>query len=295
MNDVPTYFRLLLTFGLFFLVLGLAGAAPISKYEEKYTAGLKEEASQNWSAAIQFYLEAIEQDPTKSFPRKRIDAIFQDLVQKGEPIGTLRILLPPDLEKDMDRRGIFELDEIKTEKPLSALWSYLVFGLIGMVLIGLGFFLFKRVRRQEDAEALEAFYATTKKTRIVPTSTGEQARPKNINRDSESKVVLTEKTREEMETMMTSVSSLTQEMKKPDFDAMSQEEEDELKESDIVKALASTLISEVSTKEKDGHKLSKMSLDASLVFDEHDVDFFEKEFSATSEDIENARHKKTSD
>lgn len=285
--------RLVIFLSLFCLSAWKTEAVTSSKYEKLFTSGLKEEAGRNWSAAIEYYLQAIKEDPTKPFPKKRIDSIFQDRVKNGEPIGTLRSLLPPDLEQDMDRRGIFELDGIKEEKPISWLWNVLIFGLIAIVLFGAGRFVYKRVRRQEESEALEAFYASTKKTRIIPTNTGEQARPKNIDADGDKKSVVTEKTREEMDTMISSVSSLTQEMQRPDFAAMSQEEEEELKESDIVKALASTLISEVSIKEKEGHKLSKLSLDASLVFDEHDVDFFEKEFSATSEDIQNARHKST--
>ncbi len=99
--------------------------------------------------------------------------------------------------------------------------------------------------------------------------------------------VVTEKTREEMFEMISAVKSLTKEMPRPNLDEvdMSDEEIKRLNESGVVEGLADTLMSKVQTDEIEGKRFSKMTLDASLFFDESDVDFFEKEFGATSEEL----------
>jgi len=95
---------------------------------------------------------------------------------------------------------------------------------------------------------------------------------------------MTEKSREEIKDIMSSVSSLTQQLKRPESiePEPSEEEIVELKESNIVQALAETLITEVKVDETDQGRFSKMTLDASLFFGESDVDFFEKEFGDQS-------------
>jgi len=91
---------------------------------------------------------------------------------------------------------------------------------------------------------------------------------------------LTDKTRDEMFEMISQVKSLTQELARPDFSKLDPDDEElkKLQESELVKGLADTIISEVQTEGPDNHKFSKMMLDASLFFDESDQDFFEKEF-----------------
>lgn len=111
--------------------------------------------------------------------------------------------------------------------------------------------------------------------------TGETPRPA-VTSVKTKEVVVTERTREEMFEMLSGVKSLTQEMSRPNFDDidLTDSEIAQLKDNEIVKSLAETLLSDVQTEEVKGQKFSKMSLDASLFFDETDVGFFEKEFGA---------------
>jgi len=109
-------------------------------------------------------------------------------------------------------------------------------------------------------------------------TTVEAKRPTTTHKKVEAKV--TEKTREEMFEMISQVKSLTQEISRPDFSQLDPNDEElkKLQESELVKNLADTMISEVHTEGPDNKKFSKMMLDASLFFDESDQAFFEKEF-----------------
>lgn len=105
--------------------------------------------------------------------------------------------------------------------------------------------------------------------------------------------VVTEKTRSDIDQMITGIRSLAQEM---DVNHLKDLDDDDpeiqkLRESDIVVKLAETLVSDVKTEVDEVGKYSKMSLDASLFFDEEDVDFFEKEFEWDPEDEESITDK----
>lgn len=274
-------------------ILGsLTSSLSASKYEELFQKGFEQETAKNWSAAVQWYLEAIKQDPLQPFPRNRLERIFHDRLKAGESIETLRALLPPELENEFEQKGFFRLGGPKRE-PISILYDVLIWGSLIAVVLGIAWYIFRRFRRETEKEEEEAFYASVKKTRIVPSDTGSQKRPDiPLKAKAKKDAVVTEKTRDEIEGLFDNVSSLTQEMKRPDFaEEVSEEKMEELQESEVVKALAQTLLSDVKVEEKEGHKYSKLSMDASLLFDESDVSFFEKEFEATPEEISAAKKK----
>jgi len=231
----------------------------------------------------------MEADPSQPFPKRQIERILRQRLERGEPIEALRALLPLELDRELSQRAVFDLGR-QEEQDLSFLWQIGGWFLIFLGVAGVGLLIWRKLQQREaevqEEELLESI--RSEKKRIVRTHTGETARPEFTTKKS---TVVLEKTREEIEGLMSGVSSLTQEMKRPDFQHMSDEDLAKLQESDIVESLSRTLLSEVEIKEKDGLRHSKLSVDASLVFDEHDVDFFEKEFEATKEDIEAAKRK----
>jgi hypothetical protein len=161
----------------------------------------------------------------------------------------------------------------------AALW-------IGLISILLGLFQWNRKRLEQPRSPTESTNTFERKSKSgVKKTTGEVAKkmgeskpPPTTHKKIEA--VVTEKTREEMFEMISQVKSLTQEISRPKLEDvdMSDEEIRKLNESGVVKGLIETLMSDVQTDEVQGQKFSKMTLDASLFFDESDVDFFEKEF-----------------
>lgn len=96
--------------------------------------------------------------------------------------------------------------------------------------------------------------------------------------------VVTEKTRESIQNLITGVKSISREEAEQLSEDLSEQDLEQLRESQIIHKLASTLVSEVKVEEAKEGKYSKVSLDASLFFDEEDVNFFEKEFEWDPED-----------
>lgn len=147
------------------------------------------------------------------------------------------------------------------------------------------FFQWSRQRRENPRPATEAFETLSKsgsekKSGEPSKRTGEVKPPPTVHKKVDA--VLTEKTREEMFEMISQVKSLTQEIQRPRLEEidLSDEEVKKLNDSGVVRGLIETLMTEVQVEESNGEKFSKMTLDASLFFDESDVDFFEKEFGA---------------
>ncbi len=126
---------------------------------------------------------------------------------------------------------------------------------------------------------------SVRETSEKPIMTGSVPVPSGLGKPKSS--AMTEKSRDEIQEVMSSVSSLTRELKHSKVEKVEESEDEvvQLKESDIVQALAETLISEVKVDETQQGRFSKVSLDASLFFDETDVDFFEKEFGSEDSKI----------
>lgn len=301
--------------GAFFLIfLGLF-ALQAQDYETAFRRALEEEAAQNWSAAIQFYLEASRTDPSKTFPEGRIKSIFGELLRRGENTQSLRILLPLELDQRFEREGVYSLDGTPPVKESSWI-GYVIWSIVGIgLLIGLGFLGLSLYHQRETSspqmkpmsrrtpvrsEAVKVKFSaaiprsppvsgvtiqksSTTKTGAPPDiaspkMTGSTNLPPGFAKPKPA--AMTEKSREEIKDIMSSVSSLTQQLNRPESiePEPSEEEIVELKESNIVQALAETLITEVKVDESDQGRFSKMTLDASLFFGESDVEFFEKEF-----------------
>ncbi len=159
-----------------------------------------------------------------------------------------------------------------------------------MVLSALMFFFqWSRQRRENPRPANESFETLSKsgsekKSSEPSKKTGEVKPPPTVHKKVDA--VLTEKTRDEMFEMISQVRSLTQEIQRPKPEELdlSDDEIKKLNESGVVRGLIETLMTEVQIEESNGHKFSKMTLDASLFFDESDVDFFEKEFGAQTQE-----------
>jgi hypothetical protein len=322
--------------GAFFLIFLGFFALQAQDYETAFRKALEEEAAQNWSAAIQFYLEASRADPSKTFPEGRIKSIFGELLRRGENTQSLRIILPIELDQRFEREGVYSLDGAPPveESP----WiGYVIWTLVGLgLLIGLiflGFSLYhqraaslpqvkpppRRAPVRSEAVKVKSAVATPRPAPAIRASvqtskasppsagapTGSIPKPTSAATTAPSSIAppkmtgpanlppgfakpkpaaMTEKSREEIKDIMSSVSSLTQQLKRPESiePEPSEEEIVELKESNIVQALAETLITEVKVDETDQGRFSKMTLDASLFFGESDVDFFEKEFGDQS-------------
>lgn len=285
----------IVAWSVFCLLLGGAEVSfsQTNKFDAAFNEGLKQEREGNQTEAIKFYLQAMEISRRNDLPRKRIEAIFRRRLERGESISDLKVLLPDHLISDLEIKKVFEVEPIRVVKAKEQA-SYLFWVLVALVVLGAAGLLFFKAWKKKKEEEEESFFATVKKTRIVPSSTGQQPRPSGLApsaKKSDLKPIVRQETREEIEGMIEGVTSLTSEMKRPNFEALSEEKRAELESTDLVKALASTLLSEIKTREQEGHKYSRLTMDASLLFEEEDVEFFEKEFEATAEDIENAKRK----
>lgn len=252
-----------------FLTL-FCGVLSAQDYEKAFQEALQEEAAKNWSAAIQNYLEARASDPSKSFPEDRIRNILQQQLIEGRSVNSLRLLLPPDLDQKFAAEGVYDLtagSQKKTTLPI----SLFIYGFILLALAGGIYLLMKQVIRMKKQEVEEFTPKPQPKRKPVVPTEHRVAKP----------AMLTDAKREELHGMLDSVQSLTGELKRPEnIDELTDDERQQLEDSGVVKALVETLLSEVQIETTEQGKYSKLSVDASLFFDEGDVEFFEKEFGS---------------
>lgn len=163
------------------------------------------------------------------------------------------------------------------------IWFFIIW--VGLLFVGFHLIQWNR-NRAENPEPLRKITSTTGSRKMTDpagnvsttNTTVEAKRPTTTHKKVETNV--TDKTRDEMFEMISQVKSLTQELARPDFSQLDPNDEElkKLQESELVKNLADTMISEVHTEGPDNKKFSKMMIDASLFFDESDQAFFEKEF-----------------
>jgi len=91
--------------------------------------------------------------------------------------------------------------------------------------------------------------------------------------------LVTEKTRQELMKLVSDLKSVRQDSSLAHLPTTNVSEE-ELSSTDLIAALADTLISKVETDGEDLDKRSKLSIDGSLLFDAEEVEFFEREFGS---------------
>jgi|GEM_PF-3602333 len=278
-------FILALGIGLFLLQSSLW--ADQSPYEKNFQKAIEQETAENWSAAIQYYLDAMKVDPSQPFPRQQIIRIFQQKLRAGKSIDALRTILPKKLEDEFQMAGVFQLQAVK-DKGISPLWNYLIWGFVFLALTGIVGGLFWLIRKKEKKEQEIAENRTSFRRPIAPIQKEKAAKPL-FPLQPKKESVITEKTREEIDQMISTVTSVTSEMKRPDYQAMNEEEMEALKDTDLIRSLAQTLVSDVVSEDDPAGKYSKMTVDGSLIFDEEDVNFFERVFGATTDEIEQAK------
>lgn len=301
---------ILLSMSLFFLSfsqsLSQSSFNPSQPKEDQYTElfgkALDQETAENWEAAIDYYLQALKERPNDAAAKSRLKDALVVYQEEGGDIELIRPKLSDQLLGELEREGLLDIEDksgwihqVPIKKlGLSLLLSF--FGVFGLILL-VRYLLRRSEEKKRMNEMIQKAERERKRQERLRKHTGEQPRPdmKTFQKKKED-LVVTEKTKEEMDDLFAGVSSLTSEMKRPEFAEMDEQKKQELEQSDLIASLASTLLSQVETQTaEDGKKLSKMSLDASLIFDESDVEFFEKEFEASSEDIEAAKIKEKKD
>lgn len=238
----------------FFMVFSAQAA---ETYDQLLNEGLKAEGLRQNAEAISFYIKAAAANPRATLPKERIISIFRDLKERNEPTTELEILLPEDLKRDLSQIGVLRTtqDDAASLRTMNLIfWS--VAGLVVVGLLGGLFVLFLRSRREDDAPKF-----STKKTpkRMVPVQ----------STAIKKEVKVTQKTKEQMSGIIASVKSLgAPEATTPATPEKQAEEIKALQDSEVLQALAETMISEVSVEETKDGKFSKLSLEASLIFDE---------------------------
>ena len=264
--------------GLFFLFLfpHLTQAQPVGEdkrsYDELFQNGLKAEATKEWSEAVQYYLLANKKAPDSPWPKERIQAVFKALQKSGQSIAALETLLPIEMSQDFRSRGIISdhYDSNVAMKNLNySIWGGIVAAL-GLIFGGLFYLTRKSKKEEEEEEALRTSLFSRKAEKKAGKASEKSKESKNLNETGAIKrdVKITEKMRDEIDGIFNSVKSLSEEQGvTSDTGSVNIEA---LKDSGVIEAFAGSMVSEVTTEESPEGKFSKMTLEASLLFEEDD-------------------------
>jgi len=242
-----------------FLLVSAPGAA---SYNKLMNQALKAETEKKSADALELYLKAMQLDPEASLPRERILVLYRELKANNKPTIQYELQFPEDLRRQIAPKAAPMTEAATAAEDLRTMnfvfWSIAILLLVGIV-AGL-IWMLKRVRAQDEEKA---FSTRKSPKRAAPIQTSV------VKKD----VKVTQKTKEEMTGIISSVKSLTNsELNMPIKDPKKEAEEMQgLQDSEVLQALAETMISEVSTEESDKGKFSKLSLEASLLFDESDI------------------------
>lgn len=258
-------------------------------YDDIFQDGLKAEADQKWADAIQFYVLAMAKNPKSPWPKERLKALFQKLQKEEISIVPYESLLSPELRDEFLKTGVIRTayDSEKGAQDLNRyIWSAVVGGilLIGIVLIIL---MIKSRGSEREAERLQtAMRKDRRQTPRAPSSTGAIAKPefatgpaptvlpetKSIKRPEMAKkeVKLNEGARANITGVVANVKSLNLDEKKIDeLTGARRVDLAGLSDSGVINALVEDWVTEVKIEQTDKGKFSKMTVDASLVFDDN--------------------------
>ncbi len=272
--------RVVLAIG-FFGVLGVFIASQLTpvraervsdSYDFHLNEGLKSEALKNWPDAVAAYMRAIEKDPRAALPRERIVSIFKSLKSKRESTQAIELLINVEIKNELVLAGVFQ--PVEADQSSLTVMSYVFWGSAFIVLlivaISLGM-MFRKKQAEFDAEKEKLYERTTgghRRSTVQPKA--DRPDVPRLKKD----VKVTDQTKSEMTDLISNVKTLTGTQARPDWTeapAVQQEQIKALESSEVLQALAQTMLSEVTTENAPEGKFSKLSLDASLVFDETDT------------------------
>ncbi len=265
------------------LLIGLVPASVIGEtlsYDQLFQRGLESENEQNWTEAIQYYLEAGKANPKAPWTEQRIAAIFKKLQELGEPLARYEVLLPFEMLEKFRKSGVIKqnYDRAGALRRLNFLiWGSIVFLLL--VVAGVvGYIVFKKQSSEE--ERLLSLRQGPKRPQGQRAAGGEFVSKTNSGVGFKKETKITEKTREEISGIFSSVKSLTGTQESPPAEEIDLEG---LRQSGIVQALAQNLVTEVSVEEAQDGKFSKMTVEASLLFDDEKAEEVESKSESEGE------------
>ena len=243
--------------------LGFAQNPAPETYESLLNKGLKAEALRQYADAITFYVGAYRISPQSIVVNERLTAIFTEIKANGGETREFEILLPPNLRDEFLKSGVLKTsrDDAAFLKKMTLIF-WVVAGLVVLgILMGL-IWLIKR-RGQEPVEE-KKFSTNVSPTRKVAARAS--SGPKK-------EVKITEKTREDISGIMeTGHKSITSAQPRPDLSKVPEELGSAIQDSEVVQALAGTMLTEVSTEQTETGKFSKLSIEAGLVFEDADLE-----------------------
>jgi hypothetical protein len=266
-----SYGILSITFAFFINSLSAETAKETqASYDQMFQSGLKAEAAREWSEAIQFYLSAQAKSPQSPWPKERIQAIFTSLQKSDQQVALLETLLPPEMSAEFRKKGIIK-DDYDHEADVSKLNFYL-WGSLIFIFLAAGFGLFYLSSRSAKQEAEEAKLRTSvfakKAAPKAKSVEGKIPKESAVPRETgalKKDVKITDKTRTEMDGIFSSVKSLAEESPKSETGSVDIEA---LNTSGVIEAFAQSMVSDVTSEESKYGKFSKMTLEASLLFDD---------------------------
>lgn len=243
-------------------------------YENVLNEGLKAEGLRQWPEAISYYVQAIKLQPANPLPRDRVISIFRELKSQGVSTTELEVLLDDDLKDQLGRMGILKnlADEAASLRRMNLIfWGGA--GLLGCLILAGFFWLLGRKRAEADLDApVFSTRASPQKKRAPESSPASAKGPVKAPAPEAFKpnTKVTEKTKSEMTGIIANVKSLTSEQPRK-MTPPTAEELQALNSSEVIEAIAQTMISDVSVEEAKEGKFAKMTIEAELIFDESDL------------------------
>lgn len=256
----------------------LSASTDEAAYDEAIERALMAEASEDWKGAIEAYLEARKHAPNIPFPAQHIARILRARLQEGEEVDRYRALLPEDLDHRLERDGVYHLEGERVRRDFSKFWNWFIWGGLLLVILAGGAFFLKQFFQKEHQQIAKK--GRQKNEQVASTQANQAAEtPREEKKETSGgapvpkkvEAVVTEKTREEMQDMFSSVRSLTGEQKREEAwneEELDQEAREKLENSGILHSFAEALVSQVKIEESEYGKFSKMSVDASMLFEE---------------------------
>lgn len=249
--------------GIFFGLMQTAvkAAETPNRYRENMKSGLAAETNRDYPAAIAAYVQAYQERPTEKLPKQRLEAIFQSLINQKLSTEPYEILLPKALADDFIQRGLLtpKMDAQMAESKLSRIIWMVVGGVLLLGAMVIGFILY-RIRESENDSG--STVQSRRKSGSKSPKPGSSPFPKK-------ETIVTEKTRENMTGLIGSVKSIqtssdTGDTSKDEINSKG------LEESGLIQTMAQDMVSQVTSDGESHQKFSKMSLDASLIFDDEE-------------------------
>lgn len=258
-------------------------AAPGPTYDQIFQDGLKAEANQKWPDAIQYYVLAMAKNPKSPWPKERLKALFKALQKMELPVEPYKTLLPPELLEEFLKTGVIQ-EHYDSESAVSRLntwmWAGVIglVGLIGAILLYLSIRSARAERDQFDTETktelkkVAARKAAATNARTLDRTTDPKGIPKPPQL-SKKETKITDQARANITGVVANVKSLNLDFEKiKEMTGEQKVDVEGLKDSGVINAFVQDWVTEVNIEQTQIGKFSKMTVDASLVFDEDKVE-----------------------